>query len=74
MLAAAISRVEKHGGRRIAAAERLVIPHVRPQPPGHGSVFGQHWHGRIVTVDPVGGQDMTANYPQKFAPFARTRR
>jgi hypothetical protein len=61
MLAAAVTRVEEHGGRRIAAAERSVIPHVGPQPSGHGLVFGQHRHGRIVTVDPVGGQDMTAD-------------
>jgi hypothetical protein len=58
MLAAPVTRVEKHGGRRIAAAERSVISHVGPQPPGHGLVFGQNRHGRIVTVDSGGGQDM----------------
>jgi hypothetical protein len=24
-------------------------------------VFGQHRHGRIITMDPVGGQDMAAD-------------
>src|SRR5437660_3830670 len=58
MLAAAVARIEKHGGRRIVAAKGPVIPDIGPQPPGHGLVFGQYRHGRIVTVDPVGGHDM----------------
>jgi hypothetical protein len=64
-LTAAVSRIEKHGGRRIVATKGPVIPDIGPQPPGHGLVFGEHRHSRIVTVDPVGGHDMTADQVDK---------
>ena len=34
LLAATVARVEEHRGRRIATAERTIIPDIRPQPPG----------------------------------------
>jgi hypothetical protein len=61
VLAAAVARVEKHGRRWIVAAKRAVVPDVSPQPPRHGLVFGQHRHGRIITVDPVGREDLAAD-------------
>jgi len=60
MLATPVTRVEEHGGRRIAAAERSVIPHVGPQPPGHGLFLASTGTVVSVHVDAVGGQDMAA--------------
>ena len=58
MLAAAVARVEEGRGRRIRAAERLVVSHIGPQPAGAGLALGQHRHGGVVGVDALGRKHM----------------
>ena len=61
MLAAAIGRVEVDRRRRVGAAERPVVAHVGPQPPGAGLALGEHRHGRVVGVDALGGEHVGAD-------------
>ncbi len=58
MPARAVARVEEHGGRRRATAERLIVTHIGPTSPGHGLALGQHRHRRVVAMQPLGSQDV----------------
>lgn len=59
-LAAAVGAVEVGGSRRGVAAERPVVAHVDPQPPGLGPAEPrrQHWHRGVVAMDLRGGEDV----------------
>ena len=61
MLATAVGTVEVCGSRRCRAAERPVVAHIDPQPPGLGPAQSrrQHRNSRVVAVDLLGGKDMT---------------
>jgi hypothetical protein len=39
-------------------AERAIVAHVNPTSPDIGLALGQHRHGRVVAVQPLGGEDM----------------
>lgn len=58
VLAGPVARVEEHGCRRILAPERPIVPDVTPQPARRGLALGQHRHGRVVAVDPLGDQNV----------------
>ncbi len=59
MDAGAIGRVEEHCGGRRGAAERPVVTHIGPQPPGPGLHLGQHRHGGVIAMDPLGGEHVS---------------
>jgi hypothetical protein len=61
VLAAAVARIEEQRRRGVRAGERLVIPDIGPEPADHRLLLGQHRHGRVVAVDPVRAQNMTAD-------------
>lgn len=58
MLAPAIPAGMEQGRRSRIAAERLIVAHVDPGPPGIGLALGQDRHGGIVAMQPRGGHDM----------------
>jgi hypothetical protein len=59
-LAAAVGAVEVGGSRGGFAAERPIVAHVDPQPPGLGPAEPRHQHRdrRIVAMDLRGGEDV----------------
>ena len=60
MLAAAVARiVEEHC--RLALAERSVVADIGPEPAGDRLALGEHRHGRVVAVQPLGGEHMGAD-------------
>ena len=58
MLAAAVGRVEERRCRRVGPGERPVVPDVGPQAPDLGPLLGQHRHGGVVGVQPLGREDV----------------
>ncbi len=54
MRAAAIGRVVVDRGRRRGAAKRTIVTHIGPQPAGPGLSLGQHRHGGVIAMDPLG--------------------
>jgi len=46
----------KDRSRRRQASEREIVSHINPQSPGDGLSSGQHWHRRIIAVQPLGRQ------------------
>ena len=53
-LACPIARGIEQRRRRPGAAERPVVVDVNPEPAGVGLALRQHWHGRVVAVEPLG--------------------
>src|ERR1700730_16936016 len=53
--------IEERRGR-IFAAEGPVIADISPYPAGDRLQFRQHRHGCIVDMEPIGGEDMMADY------------
>lgn len=60
VLAAAIARVAEEDGRH-ALAEGAVIANIGPQSAGDRLVLGEHRHGRVVTMQPFGGEHVLAD-------------
>src|SRR5207237_3455884 len=58
MLAGAIARVIEDRRRRVRPAERAIVPNIGPDPADDRFTLGQHWHGRVVAVDTLGGKDV----------------
>ena len=65
MLALAIARVIEDRGGRSCAAERFVVAHVGPQPPGVGFALRQHRHGRVVPVQALGRHHVGLDEPSQ---------
>ena len=63
MLATAVAGIVEQHRRRpgLALAERPVVADIGPEPAGDGLALGQHRHGRVVAVQPLGGEDMAAD-------------
>jgi hypothetical protein len=64
MRAAAIARVVEHRRRRCSSSKRAIVARVNPAASGHGLALGKHRHGRIVPVQPFGGEDMRLDATQ----------
>ena len=59
MLAAAVARiVEQHRRRPASPAERAVVADIGPEPAGDRLALGQHRHGGVVAVQPLGSEHM----------------
>ena len=58
MFTAAVTRVEEGRRRRITSAERLIIPHIGPEPAGAGLALGQHRYGGVVGMNAFGYKNM----------------
>ncbi len=58
MLAPLIARVVEHSRRWRWSAERAVIAHIGPTPAGVGLTPGQHRHGGVIAMQPLGAQHM----------------
>ena len=58
VLHSAIGREVIEGRRGRASGERAVVAQVGPEPGGLGAALGQKRHGRIVSMQPFGGNDM----------------
>jgi hypothetical protein len=56
MRAGPIRRVEEHCSRWIGAGKRPVVANIGPQSPQAGLHLGQHRHGGVVAMDPLGGE------------------
>jgi hypothetical protein len=54
MFARAVARLEEHRTWRRPATERAVVAHVGPTSPSDSLAPGQHRHGRVVAVQPLG--------------------
>ena len=61
VFAVAIARVEEHRCWRPRSREGPIIAHIRPYPAGDRFAFGQDRHGRIVTMDTLGGEHVPAD-------------
>jgi hypothetical protein len=55
VLAASVAGVPEEDGRR-TSAERAIVADIGPQTAGDGLALGQHRHGRVVAVQPFGGE------------------
>jgi len=54
----AVARVVEHRRRRVWPAERAIVAHINPTSPGVGLALGQDRHGRVVSVQSLGGKNM----------------
>ena len=52
-------------GHRYDLSERAIVAHVNPTSAGVGLAGGQHRHRRVVTMQPLGGEDMRLKPPQQ---------
>jgi hypothetical protein len=66
MITPAIARIVEHRRRRIGSAERPIVAHVDPASPGDGLARRQHRHGRVVTVQSFGREDVPLHAPQQW--------
>ena len=60
MFARPIARGVEQRRRRIRAAEGPVVADIDPDPAGVGLALRQDRHGRVVAMQPLGGQDMAS--------------
>ena len=58
MIAGAVARVAEQHRRRVRPAERPVVAHIDPGPPGGAPAPGQHRHRGVVAMQALGGQHM----------------
>jgi len=58
MFALAVARVIEHRSRRASATKWPVVPDINPASPRVGLALGQHRHGRIVAMKPLGRHDI----------------
>jgi SAM-dependent methyltransferase len=58
MLALAVARVVEHRRRRTRSPKRPIVPDVNPASPRVGLSLGQHRHGRIISMKPLGHHDI----------------
>jgi hypothetical protein len=58
MYGGSIGRVEEHRRGRISAVEGTVVSHVGSNTSGVTVALGQHRHGGVAAMDPLGGKHM----------------
>lgn len=61
----AIGRVVEHGRRRGTAAEGAVVADIGPYAPGRRFSLREHRDRRVVTVQPLGGKDVSFQAPEQ---------
>jgi len=65
MIAAPVARVIEHRRRRRRPAERSIVAHIDPTSPGVGLTLGQDRHGGVITVQSLGGEDVSLDAPEQ---------
>ena len=58
MLAPPVAGIMEDRCGRCRSAKRSIIPNIGPDPARIGLGLGQHWHCRIIAMQPLCGQDM----------------
>ena len=58
MFAGSVARITKQSRWRILSTEGAVVAHIGPTSRDVGLSLGQHRHGRVVAMHPLGGEDM----------------
>src|ERR1700754_1980606 len=63
MFAAPVAGIVKQRSRWVGAGKWPVVVNIHPKPGDIGLALGQDWHGRVVAMQPLGGQDMSLDTP-----------